>query len=145
MFLRARLRPADLNPVWIPTNPITLCLLTSPLTILFPATSQAILTVFGGKLVRQVRPDNRRAGKRIVDNPKRKPVRPIAREVKTIKGVDRRVKSDGRALNSLGEDGMILLTNGSSSYGGSTFPEAFVTVFFFVLFIQLRWIRVGSF
>lgn len=108
VLLSARLLPADPNPVWIPTNPITLCLFTPPLRplppLLFPATSQTTRTVFGGEFVRHVR-----LGKTMAESPKMNPNSPIAREVRTIRDVDRRVEGDVRAWKSfsLGEDGMI--------------------------------------
>lgn len=103
VFLSDRLRPADPNPVWIPTNPITLCLFPSPPTtpLLFPVTSQTTRTVFGGVFVKQLRPVNRRPGKRITASPNVKPAIPIAREVNTTRAVDRRVASDDRAWNNL--------------------------------------------
>lgn len=112
VLLRARLLPADPNPVWIPTNPITLCLFTPPLRplppLLFPATSQTTRTVFGGEFVRHVR-----LGKTMAESPKMNPNSPIAREVRTIRDVDRRVEGDVRAWKSfsLGEDGMIFVTD----------------------------------
>lgn len=110
VFLSACLRPVDPNPVWIPTNPITLCLLPSPppAPFLFPATSQTTRTVFGGAFVKQLRPVNRRAGNRIAASPNVNPAIPIAREVKTIRAVDRRVASEGRAWNSLRGDCIVV-------------------------------------
>jgi len=135
VFLSDRLRPADPNPVWIPTNPITLCLFFSPLTtpLLFPATSQTTRTVFGGVFVKQLRPVNRRPGIRITASPNVKPAIPIAREVNTTRAVDRRVASDDRAWNSLRGECIVWCQ------GSSTFVNGVTGLFFFP---PIRWIQL---
>lgn len=49
----------------------------------------------------------------MAESPKMNPNSPIAREVRTIRDVDRRVEGDVRAWKSfsLGEDGMIFVTD----------------------------------
>lgn len=111
VWRRERRRPPDPNPVWMPTNPITLCRFGSPpIPFAFPSPaprSHTTRTVLGSAFEHLF---GEMPGPRIATSPNMNPENPIRRQPPRIRTVDLRGDGDDRccAWKNLGEEDMVV-------------------------------------
>lgn len=118
VWRRERRRPTDPNPVWIPTNPMTLCRFGSPsipfaFAFAFPSPaprSHTTRTVLGSAFEHLL---GDMPGPRIATSPNMNPENPISRQLARIRTVDLRGDGDARccAWKNLGEEGIVAKEN----------------------------------